>query len=318
MTPYLVSILIPLYNSEKFISETINSCLNQTYKNIEIIIVDDGSSDKSLKIAKDFEKNHNNIFVYSQENSGACVARNKAFELSKGEYIQYLDADDLLSPNKIEEQIKLFEKFGNNIITSCTFVRFKDNISNLKIKKQKIDKDYNNPIDWLIDSWNGEGMGAVHSWLTPRHIIEKSGKWNENLLINQDGEFFCRVLLLVQKIVFCKNAIVYYRFVDKSVSKNYSNASLNSVLNSYELYIRHLNSHIKNPIISKALATNFSSFYSFFYPCKKELLVRTENNITKLGFKRFPLTGGRIFKIISFILGVKKATKFRYFIKNRL
>ena len=105
MNPPKVSILIPLYNSENYIEETIQSCLNQTYENIEIIIVDDGSTDKSLQIAKSFESGK--LKVYSQPNSGACKARNLAFEKSIGDYIQYLDADDLLSENKIENQRKV-------------------------------------------------------------------------------------------------------------------------------------------------------------------------------------------------------------------
>ena len=101
-----VSILIPLYNSEEYIAETIDSCLNQTYDNIEIIIVDDGSTDAGLEIARQYEIKYENIKVKTQKNSGAPVARNKAFALSTGEYIQYIDADDLLHPDKIYLQWK--------------------------------------------------------------------------------------------------------------------------------------------------------------------------------------------------------------------
>lgn len=89
-----VSILIPCYNSERFVAETLDSCLAQTYRNIEIIVVDDGSTDNSFAIAKSFESNI--IKVYRQDNSGACAARNYAFRKSSGEYIVYLDADDIL------------------------------------------------------------------------------------------------------------------------------------------------------------------------------------------------------------------------------
>jgi glycosyltransferase involved in cell wall biosynthesis len=122
-----VSIIIPLYNSEKYIAETINSALNQTWENKEIIIIDDGSTDKSLVIAKSYERV--NVIVISQQNKGASAARNVGIKNSKGDFIQFLDADDLLSTDKIEAQMKIFEQYGNDIIVSCQwdgFIKLKE------------------------------------------------------------------------------------------------------------------------------------------------------------------------------------------------
>ena len=91
----LVSILIPCYNAEKWLGETLDCCLRQTYKNIEVIFVDDGSTDNSLAIAREYEKKDNRIHVFAQPNSGGCRARNVVFEHSTGDYIMYLDATDL-------------------------------------------------------------------------------------------------------------------------------------------------------------------------------------------------------------------------------
>ena len=103
MTNPLVSIIIPVFNSEKYIGATIASAVEQTWPNKEIIVVDDGSTDKSLEIAEKLKDSF--IKVFSQENKGASVARNKGLKEAKGEYIQFLDADDLLSPDKIEGQL---------------------------------------------------------------------------------------------------------------------------------------------------------------------------------------------------------------------
>ncbi|HZX58320.1 MAG TPA: glycosyltransferase family A protein, partial [Mucilaginibacter sp.] len=100
----LVSIIIPVYNSEKHLAETISSALEQTWPNKEIIIVDDGSADNSLAIAKSFASE--NVKVFHQPNKGASAARNKGIQEAKGDYIQFLDADDLLMPNKIAAQVK--------------------------------------------------------------------------------------------------------------------------------------------------------------------------------------------------------------------
>src|SRR5262249_6685849 len=106
MTP-LVSILIPAYNAERWISDTIQSALDQTWKHKEIIIVDDGSQDNTLTIARRFASK--DVLVTQQVNQGASAARNKTFSLCQGEFVQWLDADDLLSPDKIEKQVALSE-----------------------------------------------------------------------------------------------------------------------------------------------------------------------------------------------------------------
>ena len=100
----LVSILIPAYNSEKWIADSIRSAVAQTWQPKEIIVVDDGSKDQTLSIAKQFESD--SVRVFSQKNQGAAAARNNAFSMSHGDYIQWLDADDLLAPDKIARQWK--------------------------------------------------------------------------------------------------------------------------------------------------------------------------------------------------------------------
>src|ERR1041385_4381684 len=95
--PPLVSILIPAYNAEQWIGDAIRSAIDQTWDHKEIIVVDDGSTDRTLAAAKRFESPL--VRVVSQKNQGAAAARNLAFSLSKGDYIQWLDADDLLAPD---------------------------------------------------------------------------------------------------------------------------------------------------------------------------------------------------------------------------
>ncbi|HEX3627758.1 MAG TPA: glycosyltransferase family A protein, partial [Verrucomicrobiae bacterium] len=105
----LVSVLIPAYNAEKWIAETIASALGQTWPNKEIIVVDDGSTDRTLSVVRQFTSK--SVNVVSQTNRGAAAARNKAYSLSQGDYIQWMDADDLLSPDKIARQMEAVEQF---------------------------------------------------------------------------------------------------------------------------------------------------------------------------------------------------------------
>src|SRR2546423_13130380 len=104
----LVSILIPAYNAQEWIGDTIQSALGQTWPATEIIIVDDGSKDQTLAMARRFASKK--VTVVTQTNQGAAAARNRAFSMSQGEYIQWLDADDLLAPDKIARQIRATEK----------------------------------------------------------------------------------------------------------------------------------------------------------------------------------------------------------------
>ena len=119
----LVSILIPCYNAEKWLHEAIESALSQTWKDKEIIVVDDGSTDNSLKIARQYESNL--VKVISQENKGAPAARKIALKYARGDYIQWLDADDMLAHDKIEKQMEMAQHIGNQkVLLSCSWGRF--------------------------------------------------------------------------------------------------------------------------------------------------------------------------------------------------
>ena len=107
----LVSILIPAYNAEPWIADTIKSALNQTWPRAEVVIINDGSRDQTLSIAQQFASER--VSIVSQENQGVCAARNRAFELCQGDYIQWLDADDLLAPDKIAKQMEVAEACQN-------------------------------------------------------------------------------------------------------------------------------------------------------------------------------------------------------------
>src|ERR1700722_18397770 len=107
----LVSILIPAYNGEAWISSTLRSAIAQTWERKEIIVVDDGSTDQTLTVARRFESEL--VTVISQKNQGAAATRNNAFALCKGDYIQWLDADDLMAPDKTSLQMEAVERCGS-------------------------------------------------------------------------------------------------------------------------------------------------------------------------------------------------------------
>jgi len=310
----LVSILIPMHNAQEYICDTLESSLAQSWKKLEIVVVDDGSEDAGAKLVQDYCRKFPNIRLYRQKHSGAPRARNLAFEKCRGEYIQYLDADDLLSENKIEAQMRLFEKYGNEIVCSSKFSYFKKSPQDAKAVRQRIDRSYDSGLDWLVDAWSGGGFGVVMGWLTHRSLIEKAGPWNETLLKNQDGEFFCRVLLEARKVILSEDTMVYYRrSSEHSVSSVRRRSAAVSTLESLRLYEKHTEG-LEHPGLRQALATTFLNFIINYYPAFEELRREAEREIERLGFDRYTLPFPGRLSYLSRIVGYHNVVKLKYLI----
>ncbi|MGN6614043.1 MAG: glycosyltransferase family 2 protein, partial [Candidatus Nitrosocosmicus sp.] len=185
----LVSIVIPTYNRSAFLKEAIQSVISQTYRPIECIVVDDGSTDNTKevveKIRNTIDESFNLLYIF-QENSGSQVARNTGTKASSGEYIQYLDSDDLLYPEKLEKQIYFI-----NDHTEVDGV-FGDWEMGTPGKKE------------FIEAWDSENMitqllteRVVHTlaFLFRRRIVTKIGEWDVNIKRNQEVDFQVRGLL---------------------------------------------------------------------------------------------------------------------------
>lgn len=132
----MVSVIIPVFNCEKYIEETLTSISRQTYEDLEIIIVDDGSTDNSMAIVKDYVEKDNRVKAIKQENKGVSAARNKGLEVAKGEYVTFVDADDIIASNMIYELVK---SLGENDFSCCILT---SEIGNLK----GVDKQYSKNI----------------------------------------------------------------------------------------------------------------------------------------------------------------------------
>jgi glycosyltransferase involved in cell wall biosynthesis len=222
-----VSILIPVYNSESFITDTIKSALNQSWQNKEIIVVDDGSSDGSLEIARSFE---NKILkVYTQDNKGVCAARNFALTKATGEYIQFLDHDDILDVDKIEYQMNFItsNELSETDVVYCAYENFYDNVfKTIPNNVSHKDKSYTQPLELFNDMLIARTIILPASYLMHRCLIECSGGWNESLLNNEDGEFYARVMNLTSRVFFVPKVKIYWRTTENSLSKRVSQTYL--------------------------------------------------------------------------------------------
>src|SRR5208337_3854916 len=171
----------------------IESAIAQTWQRKEIIVVDDGSRDRTGEIVGRFASK--GITVVSTENQGLSAAVNLAFRLCHGDYIQELDADDLLAPDKIERQLAaLREVDSKRILLSSPWAFFYHRTSHARFVRNFLWEDLS-PVEWLLRKM-GEGIHMQNAtWLVSRELAEAAGPWDTRLHYDQDGEYFARVLL---------------------------------------------------------------------------------------------------------------------------
>lgn len=305
VTP-LVSILIPAFNAEAWIAETIRSALSQTWEKKEIIVVDDGSTDATLAIARQYESSA--LKVIHQENSGACHARNRAMRACQGDYIQWLDADDLLSPDKIERQLKVAEIENDPyLLFSCRWGRFFYRPSNARFQPNSLWRDLT-PIDWL-NAWLSERLMMANSaWLVSRQITDKSGSWDERLTLDDDGEYFSRVVCASELVKFVPEACSYYRIANpSSLSRSVSLKSLESLCLSVELTVDHLLNRDDGEPIRKGCVRRLNEDASRLEGYAPDMARRLRDRIGALGGEVVQETRSSKYTFLKGIVGERNA-----------
>lgn len=315
----LISVIIPVYNAESFISNCIDSVLNQTYKNIEIVVVDDGSTDETAKIINKYKEQHQNIIYVYQPNQGCSFAKNTALEYINGDFVQYLDADDVLSLDKIELQIEAIYD-DQDAIAVCKTVVFEwlDCIDPDNDIDTKFLCSTNDPLSFLLNLYgiNGrDGMIQPNAFLVPRKIINDVNGWDTSISPSpdEDGEYFCRVILNSSRIVFTEG-INYYRKISSidSLSKKKTFEYAQGALKSILLKKQHVLKKIDSQPVRKMFAFHLAKcayVYGVFYP---SILKNIYMEIDALGFEKVPnLNFDGRFGFFSKWLGFKNAINLR-------
>ena len=314
----LVSVIIPVFNAMPFLEETLNSVFHQSYDNIEIIVVDDGSKDGSVEFLESLSIS--NLKLVSNSGEGACAARNYGFKLSKGDYIQFLDADDLLSPDKIESQVKALSTYTNSIAV-CTTAHFYKDPSEHKIT----DKDFlyttNKPQAFLLKLYGADGerhnMVQTSAWLTPRSLLEKAGAWDESLSKDQDGEFFCRVVTQSDNVVYVPEVKNYYRkhIKGSNIANKKQRQHLESQLKALESKAKQLKDVEDINAYNNAMALQYKLIAINAYPKFKDISkISLDKSKAFGGSLHLPVLGGKMIETIKSIFGWKLAKAFSYWV----
>lgn len=206
----VVSIIIPSYNCKDYLIEAVNNCLEQTYKKLEIIIVDDGSTDGTREIIeKNF--NHSNIIYFYKPNGGLSSARNAGLKIATGEFVQFLDADDLLISNKIEKQVEFLKSNTDIFGVYCGTKYFKKSIDNVVFK---------NFIKHKGEIYKYLALGnfiTVNSMLSRRM---ENFYFDEKLRSLEDWDYWVRISELGKKISYIDEFLCYVRLHDNNMSRN--------------------------------------------------------------------------------------------------
>jgi glycosyltransferase involved in cell wall biosynthesis len=279
----LVSILVPAYNAQRWIADTLESALAQTWSRKEIIIVDDGSRDRTLSLAREFASK--TVSVVSQENQGASAARNKALSVCQGDYIQWLDADDLLAPDKIARQMEAIERCqSKRTLFSSSWGYFFYRLNRAEFNPTPLWCDLS-PVEWLIRKMGQNLHMQTATWLVSRELTQAAGPWDIRLWKDNDGEYFCRVILASDGIRFIPQAKTFYRRSDcNSVTHiGRSNRKLESQFLSMRLHVHYLRSLEDSERARVACVNYLQTWFLRFYPQRPDIVEQLEQLASNLG-----------------------------------
>ena len=210
----MISIITPAYNAEKYIAETINSVINQNCKDWELIIVDDGSTDNTAKIIKEFCEKNINIYYYYKSNSGVSETRNMGMSKAKGEYIALLDADDIWGKKNLQEKIDIFKKKLDIDWVFSDVVEFEENKKEYVKGIQKTD----NYLESLL-KWDGRVLTAPSGLFFRRKVYDEGAKFDNKFTTAADQDFTIQ-LASKYKGYHINKPLWRYRIHENSMSHN--------------------------------------------------------------------------------------------------
>ena len=223
----LVSVIVPVYNVEKYLGQCIDSIISQSYSKIEVILINDGSSDDSGKICDDYAKKDDRIKVIHKENGGVSSARNLGIIESTGNWVVFIDSDDWINNSYIEILIAVAKRENADVV-SCGYNRVSEtNTEKINISGEDVILDSK---EYLIKSLNPQtGIGFCHTKLIRKNVVGDI-RFDEDIKVAEDALFNMQISKNISKAVQCKKALYNYRNNSNSVVKKYNDNYANNYL----------------------------------------------------------------------------------------
>ena len=299
-----VSIVMPAYNVESYIKDALQSALAQTYRDLEIVVVDDGSTDRTASIIKGFDDPR--VRYIHQANAGQSAAINHGVDVSTGRYIKILDADDWIAPQHIAAQVAVISD-TQSCIASCRWGYFVSDFHQPAVNKEVTNASYEDPMEWIVDSLTrDEGMMGGWMWLIPRDIWRKAGGYDTRLSLNNDFHFSINLLLASAGVRFASEATYSYRKLPGgSLSGSRGRRAMESAFLTTELGTQLLIQRENSDRIRTICADRFQQWLFQFYPQFPDLVEQTQARIEDFGGSDLQLAGGRLAAVLRPLIGWK-------------
>lgn len=315
----MVSVIIPVYRSKNYLAYCVESVLNQTYKNTEIILVDDGSDDGSAELCEEYAHKYSNIFCIHQENEGVSAARNTGINSARGEYILFVDSDDYVESDYLENAVFGLENQDMDMYL-CGYQTVRNNG---KIKEKKyypyVDNTalmYDELSGAMMKLFNSSTLHAIGTKVYKKSIIEKYGiRFNEKWMYYEDIYFCLSYLLHCSKIYVQKSIMYNYRKdIQDSLSKQKKNYKYASVYRTFALLDRLIN----NKRINNKERTLFYKSYlreiNFCFNSK----IETEGRYTVSIYKFYKILSNDIFYKDAILFADNSEKKEYFCVRNGL
>lgn len=303
----LVSICIPCHNAAPYIGAALDSLLAQTWQNLEIIVVNDGSTDVSAEVLESYKVR--GVRVIHEKCGSAALARNRALKEVTGDYIKFFDADDLLSPEMIEKQMaRLIRR--TDAVASAEWGRFYGELSTFKSNPQSVWRDMES-MEWLVEAWrDARPMMQPGMFLIPKTVLDRSGGWDEELTLIDDFEFFSRVLCHAKEVLFTPEAVLYYRSgITGSLSGQKSRKAVESQYHSLLRGTGHLLAVRQDTAAKLSSANMLQDFIYTYYPDHADLRAKLARRVLELGGSDLSPDGPPSFLTLQKIIGWKAAKR---------
>ncbi len=321
-----VSIVIPVYNAEKYLEQCLNSIVSQTYHNIEIICIDDGSKDNSLKILKNYAENDNRFIVLNQQNQGAAAARNKGIKMAAGKYIIFLDSDDYFSIDLIDKTLNKAEKFNADIVifkaVSFNSKTGKTRILNDEINKLKSYFNKTFSVTDIPDNIFNSFLLAPWNKFYRTDFIKENGLYFQNIKRSNDIYFTTTSLVKAQKIILLNDVLTYYR---KGTNTNLQAGNEKTPLEFYKA-LNKLKNYLERENLYKLTEKSFiklaleTTFYNINSIKNKKVKFNLMHFMNNEGFKNLGINDYKHLYILDLCLYcmLQVAKKYNLFLFNKL
>lgn len=261
-----VSIIIPVYNVEQYLKATLDSVKNQTYRNLEIILVDDGSTDSSPSICEEYAAVDDRFIVYHKDNGGVSTARNVALDKITGEYCVFIDSDDLVKDCYVEKMVEYAEKFNSGIVT-CRWMNGSehtiDNFHNYNCK------EHPNATEVTFDYtyFNGRYFHSVVTCAIFATELVKKSRFSTELIVGEDTYFFAEMMAYGRRMIFVDELYYYYTFRDRSLAHAADIKNLNSRISCWTKLL-DLYTNENQRFITEFFAKKAISYMNIYYEAK--------------------------------------------------